>query len=238
MPSRSKSLQASLPRADELRQAAFTEGSVAGSEHDSNDTNPFFPDAEDAHPEPPPIIRSMLVVDDSYPMLKMLSFALTREGVQVTGAQTGEMALELMKTNRFDAVLIDLNMPKMDGYQLAYQFRRWEVKQRVNGSGDGFHGKTSDIAGPSSSGPGPAGDVSESKNDDLIPFVASITVDPALQGSSEGPQRLLMIAMSSDYGPQVQDKVAECGMDFFVRKPFTAAAVVEIMVSAAGRGPT
>lgn len=178
---------------------------------------PFSPDG-------PPSARNsrdaatthMLVVDDSYPMLKMLSFALTREGVQVTGAQDGETALELLKKETYDAVLIDLQMPKMDGYQLAYQFRKFELQ------------KKNLQAAPTRTSP--RVESTESGGEELIPFVASITAS-AVEGDSSASQRALLIAMSSDWSDEIETKVHECGMDLFLKKPLTAKAVADLLRS-------
>lgn len=163
----------------------------------------------------------MLVVDDSYPMLKMLSFALTREGVQVTGAQDGETALELLKKESYDAVLIDLQMPKMDGYQLAYQFRKFELQKK-------------NLTATSAGAALPRAASTESGGEELIPFVASITVS-AVEGDSSASQRALLIAMSSDWSEEIETKVQECGMDMFLKKPLTAKAVADLLRS---RGST
>jgi len=209
---------------------------------------PFSPEGDE--PPPPDKVQArghMLVVDDSYPMLKMLSFALTRQGVHVTGAQSGETALDLMKRNHYDAVLIDLNMPSMDGYHLAYQYRKHEVQLRTarssassssSATAAGARAATGTGAGTGTgtgagTGTGTGKQEKQTSADaELIPFVASIVTnandDPALQ------ERQLLIAMSSDSTAQVQEKVAECGMDYFLRKPFTAATVVDLLSSARG----
>lgn len=215
---------------------------------------PFSPDVDDMETAPAPPDKCILVVDDSYPMLKMLSFALTREGIEVTGAQGGETALDFMKANHYDAVLVDLNMPKMDGFQLAYALRKHEMQRRTGhgGSGSGSAGKDSPRAGTSAptnpavrsdpsagggEGGGGGGGAKVPKEDDakaagdgeLIPFVASITA--SCEDDHEPRQRLLLIGMSSDQSPEIMLKVAECGMDLFLKKPFTAAAVKELMMS-------
>ena len=213
----------------------------------SSSPAPFSPDIDDMETAPAPSDKRILVVDDSYPMLKMLSFALTREGIEVTGAQGGETALDFMKANHYDAVLVDLNMPKMDGFQLAYALRKHEMQRRTGRSGSGSAGKESPRAGTSAtttpaSRPDPdaergggGGGAKIPKEDDakaagdgeLIPFVASITA--SCDDDLEPRQRLLLIGMSSDQSPEIMLKVAECGMDLFLKKPFTAAAVKELM---------
>lgn len=60
-----------------------------------------------------------LVVDDVEPVARTLQEALTRLGHTALCAVSGEEALALMRTNRFDAVLSDLSMPDMSGWAVA-----------------------------------------------------------------------------------------------------------------------
>jgi chemosensory pili system protein ChpA (sensor histidine kinase/response regulator) len=66
----------------------------------------------------------VLLVDDSLSVRKVLARRLGRLGLQVTTAQDGEEALELLREERFDALVTDLEMPRMNGYQLIETVRR------------------------------------------------------------------------------------------------------------------
>ncbi len=69
---------------------------------------------------PDPGSPKVLVVDDRQSMRGMARQCLKRIGiVEVTLAATGNAALEAMKTQRFDAVISDLNIPGMSGLDLA-----------------------------------------------------------------------------------------------------------------------
>ncbi|MBW2637262.1 MAG: sigma-54-dependent Fis family transcriptional regulator [Deltaproteobacteria bacterium] len=57
----------------------------------------------------------ILVVDDDQGMREFLEIMLTREGYDVSSAGDGNDALKLCKKNRFDLVITDLKMPKVDG---------------------------------------------------------------------------------------------------------------------------
>ena len=59
--------------------------------------------------------NNILLVDDEEPNRLLLSKRLEQEGYVVTGAENGRQALELMKMQRFDLVLLDMYMPEMDG---------------------------------------------------------------------------------------------------------------------------
>ena len=65
----------------------------------------------------------ILAVDDSASMRQMVSFTLKGAGHTVTEAGDGEEALSLAKSNKYDLVLSDVNMPKMDGIALTKELR-------------------------------------------------------------------------------------------------------------------
>ena len=65
----------------------------------------------------------LLIVDDSTSMRQMVAFALAGGGYEVKEAEDGVAALEVAKGQRFDAVITDVNMPRMDGIELIRQLR-------------------------------------------------------------------------------------------------------------------
>ncbi len=69
-------------------------------------------------------MRKILVVDDEPNALKMLTLALKVEGYDVETATSGEEALELAVRYRPDLILLDVMMPKMDGYEVCRRLRR------------------------------------------------------------------------------------------------------------------
>ena len=64
-------------------------------------------------------MNTILVVEDEPQSLKVLNYFLSHEGYHVMGAQDGLEALELLTHFRFDLVLSDLEMPRMNGITLA-----------------------------------------------------------------------------------------------------------------------
>ena len=68
-------------------------------------------------------MAEILAVDDSASMRQMVSFTLKGAGHTVTEAGDGEEALSLAKSNKYDLVLSDVNMPKMDGIALTKELR-------------------------------------------------------------------------------------------------------------------
>ena len=61
---------------------------------------------------------SILVVDDDEANRTMLSRRLQRLGFRTTAAEDGRDALEKVKSERFDLMLLDIQMPELDGYQV------------------------------------------------------------------------------------------------------------------------
>jgi len=76
-------------------------------------------------PEPEKIARlpTVLVVDDSLTVRKITNRLLAREGYQVFTAKDGQDALEQMVELIPDVILSDIEMPRMDGFELARNIR-------------------------------------------------------------------------------------------------------------------
>ena len=71
-------------------------------------------------------IKSLLLVEDN-PVNQELALAMLRElGVQAVSAWSGEEALVKMAADHFDVVLMDCQMPKLDGYATTRRLREWE----------------------------------------------------------------------------------------------------------------
>ncbi|MEH2322198.1 MAG: response regulator [Nostoc sp.] len=67
--------------------------------------------------------RNILVVDDTPDNLRLLSAMLTAQGFEVRKALNGKMALTACKMVLPDVILLDINMPDMDGYQVCQQLK-------------------------------------------------------------------------------------------------------------------
>ena len=66
---------------------------------------------------------SILAVDDSTSMRQMVSFTLKNAGYKVVEAVDGEDALDKARGQKFDLVLTDQNMPRLDGIGLTRKLR-------------------------------------------------------------------------------------------------------------------
>ena len=67
----------------------------------------------------------ILVVDDEKVLVKGIKFNLENEGYQVEVGYDGEEAVEKARTGRFDLVILDLMMPKIDGLQACMKIREF-----------------------------------------------------------------------------------------------------------------
>ena len=68
-------------------------------------------------------MSKVLVVDDEKLIVKGLKFSLEQDGLTVDSAYDGEEALALIRENKYDIVLLDLMLPKMNGYEVCQEVR-------------------------------------------------------------------------------------------------------------------
>lgn len=69
-------------------------------------------------------MAKILAVDDSASMRQMVSFTLKGAGHEVVEAADGAEALKVAKSQGFDLVISDINMPNMDGISLIKELRQ------------------------------------------------------------------------------------------------------------------
>ncbi|MBL8216110.1 MAG: response regulator, partial [Bryobacterales bacterium] len=65
----------------------------------------------------------ILVVDDEPQIRRVLRTTLAAQGYEVSDARTGEEALQAIREQRFDVVLLDMNMPGMGGLATCREIR-------------------------------------------------------------------------------------------------------------------
>ena len=68
-------------------------------------------------------MAKILVVDDEASIVTMLAYNLKKEGYDVVTAEDGEVALEKFESENPDLLLLDIMMPKMDGYEVCRKIR-------------------------------------------------------------------------------------------------------------------
>jgi CheY-like chemotaxis protein len=87
----------------------------------------------DAHLAPRPVSRAalrVLVVEDSPVNRVVTTSVLERSGFHVHAVNDGREALDALQANRYDAVLMDCQMPDLDGYEATRELRPRESGER------------------------------------------------------------------------------------------------------------
>ena len=69
--------------------------------------------------------KKILVVDDEKLIVKGLRFSLLQEGYEVDCAYDGEEALAFARSNEYDMILLDVMLPKFDGFEVCQQVREF-----------------------------------------------------------------------------------------------------------------
>jgi two-component system OmpR family response regulator len=67
--------------------------------------------------------RSILIADDDAHIRQLLSFALAKAGLEACEAEDGEAALAHVAAHATDLVILDINMPRMDGLETCRRLR-------------------------------------------------------------------------------------------------------------------
>ena len=73
----------------------------------------------------------VLVADDDPDILSLVTLRLERDGYEVIGAPDGERAVEKALERTPDLALIDVSMPKLDGYEVTERLRQHEPTSAI-----------------------------------------------------------------------------------------------------------
>jgi len=76
-------------------------------------------------------MNKILIVEDEKSLAQAYQTILEKHGYHVTLAFDGEEALTIIESGGFDLILLDINMPKMDGLAMLKQMDRDVLKNRV-----------------------------------------------------------------------------------------------------------
>ena len=69
--------------------------------------------------------KKVLVVDDEKLIVKGIRFSLEQDGMEVDCAYDGEEALKMATENQYDMILLDVMLPKYDGFEVCRQIREY-----------------------------------------------------------------------------------------------------------------
>jgi len=68
-------------------------------------------------------MKTILFVEDEFTLQKTLGEVLTKEGYQVISALDGEIGLRMAKEKKPDLILLDLILPKMNGFEVLKKIK-------------------------------------------------------------------------------------------------------------------
>ena len=70
-------------------------------------------------------MAKILVVDDEKIIVKGIRFSLLQDQMEVDCAYDGEQAVEMARNTEYDVVLLDVMLPKLDGFQVCQAIREF-----------------------------------------------------------------------------------------------------------------
>jgi signal transduction histidine kinase len=121
------------------RVEAFSAGSGQGSEFvihlpmltKEAQSQGITPAISADHAPTPRACRRILVVDDNVDSAQCMALLLKIDGHEVYVAHDGRAAIDTAQTLRPQVVLLDIGLPKMDGYEVAKRLREWPEMQKT-----------------------------------------------------------------------------------------------------------
>jgi two-component system cell cycle response regulator DivK len=76
-------------------------------------------------------MKLALVIEDNNDNLRLISYALKRGGYEVISAETGEAGVDLAHQQKPTFVIVDINLPGIDGFEVTRRIRRSEICRTV-----------------------------------------------------------------------------------------------------------
>jgi diguanylate cyclase (GGDEF)-like protein len=83
------------------------------------------------HLTKPPFKANILIVDDAPEHLRLLTNMLTSRGYQVRQAINGKLALQGAQIVKPDLILLDINMPEMNGYEVCQELKKIDITRNI-----------------------------------------------------------------------------------------------------------
>ena len=74
---------------------------------------------------------TILVVDDVMTNVLLLQVLLDKEGFNVVTANDGQAAIEIIRKDVPDLILLDINMPNMDGFEVIREVKKYSLYREI-----------------------------------------------------------------------------------------------------------
>ncbi|MBN1831484.1 MAG: response regulator [Deltaproteobacteria bacterium] len=74
---------------------------------------------------------TLLIIEDNEQNYYMMRFLLEKNGFTVIGARTGREGIERALRHKPQAILLDIQLPEMDGYAVAAELKKWDEIREV-----------------------------------------------------------------------------------------------------------
>ena len=72
-------------------------------------------------------MKLVLVIEDNHDNLRLISYALKRSGYEVISAETGEAGVDLACREKPSFIIVDINLPGIDGFEVTRRIRQSET---------------------------------------------------------------------------------------------------------------
>lgn len=76
-------------------------------------------------------MKKILIIEDEKPIARVMGLKLTRAGFETKIANDGEEGMKILEKEKFDLILLDLVMPKMDGFSTLEALKEKQIKTPV-----------------------------------------------------------------------------------------------------------
>ena len=68
--------------------------------------------------------KTLLIIEDNEQNFYMMRFLLEKKGFRVLGAENGRLGVQMARQHKPDGILLDIQLPEMDGYAVAAELKR------------------------------------------------------------------------------------------------------------------